>query len=183
MNRVSVVALLLANFVHAAPALKGPNPDALYFPTTVGAKWVYEVGEGELESCVLAAIVKDGNDLIVTREGVDGTRTVYSKMIVSKEGLRQERDVAAGKVGWVLKAKVPAGTSWDTPEVEKRTVHGPEEVSVPAGKFTALRVTWEHNGSKYASWYAPGIGEIKRTVTRGDTVTVFRVLKSFEIKK
>lgn len=177
---VLFLTMLSSGGVMAAPALKGPNPDAVYFPTTIGAKWVYECRDGELETTVVVSVTKDGEDLIVAREGVDGTRTVYSKMIVAKEGLRQARDVAGGKVGWVLKTKLAAGSSWETPEGEKPTVHGPEDITVPAGKFTALRVDWERNGGKYASWYAPGIGEIKRTESRGEVVTVLRALKSFE---
>src|SRR6185436_14508395 len=105
---------------------------------------------------------KDGDNLIVTREGADGTATIYARMVVSLEGLQQERERTDGKVGWVLKAKLKAGDSWDVPDGGKRTVHGPEEVDVPAGKFKALRVVWERDGATLTSWYAPGVGEVKR---------------------
>lgn len=184
--RIWMLPVLLIALVHvasfAAPALKGGGT-AIYFPTTVGAKWVYETDAKMLESVIIAAIEKDGDDLIITREGVDGTRTIYSKMVVSAEGIRQERELTDGKIGWVLKSKLATGTSWEMPEGGKRTVHGPEEITVMAGKFKALRVVWEQAGSTYTSWYAPGVGEIKRIQKIGDTTTVRRELKSFELKE
>lgn len=167
----------------AAPVPKAVKGNPLYFPTTVGAKWVYETPDGQLESATVSAVEKDGDDLIVSREGVDGTRTAYTKMVVSAEGLRQERELTGGKVGWVLKAALKDGESWDMPEGGRRTVHGPEAVEVPAGKFQALRVEWEQRGRTLTSWYAPGVGEVKRVETRGQTETASRVLKSFQLKE
>lgn len=180
--RLPPAVLLLGVAALAAPVPKPPKPDPFYFPTTVGAKWVYETAGGELESAVVSAVENDGDDLVVCREGVDGTRTAYSKMVVSAEGLRQERELTGGKLGWVLKTDLKAGESWDMPEGGKRTVRGPEEVEVPAGKFTALRVEWEQRGGKYTSWYARGVGEVKRVEKRGDTETVYRALKSFQLQ-
>jgi hypothetical protein len=135
-----------------------------------------------LESAVVAAVDTEGDSLVVTRKGIDGTGTVYSKMIVSSEGLRQEREATDGKLGWVLKATLKTGSSWDMPEGGKRTVYGPDEITVPAGKFKALRVVWEQRGGTMISWYAPGVGEIKRVEKRGDTEIVHRTLKSFQLK-
>jgi hypothetical protein len=179
----SLVSLaLLASATLAAPVPRAVKDSRPYFPTTVGTKWVYETPGGALESAVVSAVEKDGDDLIVSREGVDGTRTVYSKMLVSAEGLRQEREFSGGKIGWVLKATLKPGDSWDMPEGGKRTVIGPEEVEVPAGKFDALRVEWEQSGMKQTSWYARGVGEVKRVTKSGNTETVTRTLKSFEPK-
>jgi hypothetical protein len=179
--------LLLALALLGAPATAAPVPKVkgspYHFPTTVGAKWVYETPDGGLESAVVSAVEKDGDDLVVSREGVDGTRTAYTKVVVSLDGLRQEREFTGGKVGWVLKANVKAGDSWDMPEGGKRTVHGPEVVEVPAGKFTALRVEFEQSGGNYTSWYAPGVGEVKRVMKRGESETVTRALKSFHLKE
>lgn len=166
----------------AAPVPKELKGGGVYFPTTVGAKWVYETPGGELETAVVSAVEKDGDDLIVSRAGADGTRTAYTKMVVSADGLRQERELTDGKLGWVLKTNLKSGESWTMPEGGKRTVHGPERVEVPAGKFLALRVEWEQFGGKLTSWYAPGVGEVKRVRKQGDAETVTRVLKSFQPK-
>lgn len=177
---VGVLTLGLPTVAAPVPKVKG---SPYHFPTTVGAKWVYETPDGGLESAVVSAVEKDGDDLIVSREGVDGTRTAYTKTVVSPDGLRQEREFTGGKLGWVLKSTAKAGDSWDMPEGGKRTVHGPEAVEVPAGKFTALRVEWEQSGGKCTSWYAPGVGEVKRVMKWGETETVTRALKSFTPKE
>lgn len=181
-----VVLVALASFGTGAAAAGAPVPkdagkNVVYFPTAVGAKWVYETAAGELESAVVSEVDKTDGGLIVSRAGVDGTRTAYTKMIVSADGLQQARE-GADDLGWVLKTNVKAGDSWQMPEGGKRTVHGPEQVKVPAGTFTALRVVWEQNGATYTSWYAPGIGEVKRVAKRGDAETVTRALKSFRLK-
>jgi hypothetical protein len=181
-SRTLFALALLGTSAVAAPVPKAKvNP--YYFPTTVGAKWVYETPDGKDETAVVAVVEKDGDDFVVSRETGTGNRSAYTKMVVSADGLRQEREFTGGKLGWVLKANVKDGDSWDMPEGGKRTVHGPEEVEVPAGKFTALRVEWENSGGKYSSWYAPGVGEVKRVMKRGETETVSRALKSFELKE
>ena len=61
-----------------------------------------------------------------------------------------------------------------------------EEVEVPAGKFTAIRVESEVSvGSpipllrfKLTEWYAPGVGLVKM-IGRYDNSVATRVLKSF----
>ena len=181
MSRLIAGCLILFWCVSAptAPVPKGAEMTSVYFPTTLGAKWVYERPGREDESVVVSAVEKDGDDLIVSREGVDGTRTIYAKMVVSAEGLRQVRELTDGKVGWVLKSRLKPGDSWEVPDGGKRTVHEPEEIEVPAGKFKALRVVWEHDGGTLTSWYAPGVGEVKRTIKRNDVETVYRSLKSF----
>lgn len=181
LTRTLYAITLLALPAVAAPVPKALQAVPLYFPTTVGAKWVYETPNGQIETAVVSAVEKDGDDLIVSREGADGTRTAYTKVILSPDGLRQEREATGGKLGWVLKSTVKAGDSWDMPEGGKRTVFGPEEVEVPAGKFQALRVEYEQLGAKYSSWYAPNVGEVKRVMKRDQTETVSRALKSFKL--
>lgn len=179
--RVLVAVAVFAGPLTAAPVPKGAEQKPLYFPTAVGAKWVYETPGGELESAVVSAVQKgDDGSLTVSRTGADGTRVAYSDVIVSAAGLRQQRD-AADRLGWVLKATAKAGDSWDSPE-GKRTVSGPEEVKVPAGTFNALRVDWEQSGASHTSWYAIGVGEVKRVRKLDGTETVTRALKSFQLK-
>src|SRR4051812_48582721 len=130
----SCLALLCASAL-AAPVPKDAGKTSIYFPTTVGAKWVYERDGREDESVVVSAVEKEGDELIVSRVGADGTSTVYAKMVVSADGLRQVRELTDGKVGWVLKTKLESGDAWEVTDGGKRTVHGPEDIEVPAGKF------------------------------------------------
>jgi len=173
-----LAALLAATLAAPVPKAKAPP---LYFPTTVGATWVYERDGGE-EAVTVSAVEKDGDDLVVTRTSADKRGIKYGTVVVSADGLRQPRELADGKVGWVLKTTVRDGDSWDVPDGGKRTVHGPEEVEVPAGKYQALRVVWERDGETVTSWYAPDMGEVKRTTKRGEEEVVFRALKSFQAK-
>lgn len=172
------LALLAATLAAPVPKAKAPP---LYFPTTVGATWVYERDGGE-EAVSVSAVEKDGDDLVVSRTSADKRGTKYSPVVVSADGLRQPRERADGQVGWVLKSTVRDGDSWEVPDGGTRTLHGPEEVQVPAGKYQALRVVWERDGETTTSWYAPGVGEVKRTVKRGKEEAVFRALKSFQAK-
>lgn len=142
---------------------------------------MYERDGGE-ESVTVSAVEKDGDDVVVSRTSTGKKGTLYADIVVSPGGLRQSRELADGKVGWVLKATVRDGESWEVPDGGKRTVHGPEEVEVPAGKYKALRVVWEREGETVTFWYAPNVGEVKRTVKRGKEETVMRALKSFQLK-
>ncbi|MBN9517068.1 hypothetical protein J0H58_00890 [bacterium] len=183
--------LLTASFLAVAcPVTAAPIPaDAkappLYFPTVVGAKWVYERGLGASETVVVASVEKVGNDMVISRAGADGTTIVYAKVVVSPAGLRQDRDVTTGQLGevWLLKTPFRSGESWVIPvEVGggRRTVSGPDRVDVPAGQFLAAKVVYERGGSQLTSWYAPGVGEVKRVERLADgTETVTRSLRSF----
>lgn len=54
------------------------------------------------------------------------------------------------------------------------TAAGFEKVTVPAGTFEAVKVEGEEVGTRTTSWYAPGVGLVKRvTALRdGDTICV-----------
>ena len=128
-------------------------------------------------------MVKGKNGLVVSRAGAGDNYSTYEKVVVSAEGLWQDRVVKDGLVSvCILKAKFRSGDSWDVADGGKRTAYGPEEIEVPAGKYTAVRVVWERGEEKVTSWYAVGVGEVKRMQERGGTKTVTRILKSFEAK-
>jgi hypothetical protein len=179
MTRLPFLALCAAS-AFAAPAPKRTEPEP-YFPTTVGARWVYERAGGREEIAEVSEVEKVDGELVVSRKGVDGSATPYTKMVVTPKGLRQDQFNSGPNTVWVLRTDVKAGASWDTPE-GKRTVFGPEAIEVPAGKFNALRVEWVQAGSRMVSWYAPGVGEVKRIEKVGDEEVAFRVLKSFKAK-
>jgi hypothetical protein len=89
---------------------------------------------------------------------------------------------------WYLQVPVKSGDGWEVTlqgdrkcEVVKMiyTVHGPEKVTVPAGTYQALRVEMcctfnGDTGVPETTWYAPGVGLVKRTNGKNTTV-----LKSF----
>jgi hypothetical protein len=181
-----ITTLTVACPVAATPIPEDAKAPALYFPTTVGARWVYERAGGASETVVVAEVKTAGREQVVSRGGADGTTTLYAKVVVSSAGLRQEQDVFTGRPGtvWLLKTPFLPGDSWRNTEQAgdgKRTVYGPERVDVPAGKYMAAKVVFERaGGGQLTSWYAPGVGEVKRVERLADgTETVTRSLKSF----
>jgi hypothetical protein len=179
MTRLPLLALCAAA-AFAAPAPKRTEPES-YFPTTVGARWVYERAGGREEIAEVSEVEKVDGEVVVSRQGIDGSVTRYTKMVVTPKGLRQDQFNGGPSSVWVLRTDLRPGSSWDTPE-GKRTVFGPERIEVPAGKFNALRVEWEQDGSQMVSWYAPTVGEVKRVEKRGGEEVVFRLLKAFKAK-
>jgi hypothetical protein len=171
---VAAAVALLGGPLVAAPVPKGAERKPYYFPIEVGATWVYETDTGT-ETMSVSAVEKTDSGLLVSRTGANGNRVAYTKTVVSADGLRRHGDEAAD---WLLKTNVTAGDSWESTD-GKRTVHGPEEIRVPAGKFNALRVVREQYGVTYTSWYAPGVGEVKRVKKIDGIETVTRTLNSF----
>jgi hypothetical protein len=178
----ALVVMVLAASAVATPVPKEPEI-VLYFATTPGAKWVYERAGGVEEVVTITQVEKVKGELVVSRAAAGGNESAYLNVFVSAEGLRQRKstDEDADPI-WLLKTRVRSGDSWDVGD-GKRTVNGPEEIEVPAGKFKALKVTWETDAGKFTSWYAPNVGELKRVVKRGDEKEVTtRLLKSFTAK-
>jgi hypothetical protein len=171
------------------PAAASPQPS--YFPTQVGARWVYQGSDGEESSLVVSAVEEKGGAKIVSvaLAGPNGEHFVVEKVWVSDAGLYA---VAMGGQECnppVCKIRLPpkAGDRWETlsivglPVRELCEVFGAEQVAVPAGCFQAVRV--EANGTggfggawtKTTTWYAPEVGMVKRVVGENETM----VLKSF----
>lgn len=176
--------LLAAASGTAAPVPKDPEV-VYYFATTPGARWVYQRPDGDDEVVTISRVekVEDAkNEVIVSRVGPNESPSQYLKVWVSADGLRQPKNGDEAETEWVLKTRVRPGDSWEYGRV-KRTVHGPDEIEVPAGKFRALRVSWETESGKHTSWYAPNVGELKRVTKRGDEKEITtRLLKSFTPK-
>jgi hypothetical protein len=193
MPRALLALLLLPLLVTAAPVPKSLKAAELYFPTTEGAKMVMlvQVGSGEVEytETVTKVSVEDGVYTVSVGRS-EGQGYGYT---VSEAGLWQlpyDGDVQSKPIP-ILKAGVRKGQSWGfvqegpgqklaTPSTY--TYGGVEEVEVPAGKFTALRVDSEGTAGvvtrNQSSWYAPGIGRVKSEIREGKEKQVI-VLKEF----
>jgi hypothetical protein len=156
-----------------------------------------EVYESEVREVVTAVEKRDAGTVVtLTREeeerGVTGTDT----FLISDKGLfTTGTSVADPKRSWkiappacLLKLPFKEGNKWEyncpaqagglVGIQATNTVHGPEEVVVPAGKYRALRV--EHKGTSNGKptaatfWYAPGVGLVKM-----ETEEVVQELQSF----
>jgi hypothetical protein len=174
----------------AAPRPKEGDRTPLYYPTRMGAKWVYDDGkETTLE--VTAVELKGGETIVTVSEG--GPKgALHEKVAVSDKGVfRLERREYILDRFCLLMLPATEGKTWkfDYPqqgllrgEKGTMTVGALEKIEVPAGKFTAVRVeivvtaiNGEPIDQRYTSWYAPEVGLVK--MTQGTAWT--KVLKSF----
>ena len=189
---LTVLAALAGASTTAAPVPVHlmPKEPPLYFPTRVGAKWVYQYGEegrhgvfGEILLTLSVTAVERtdrGVFVTVTRHEPNGESFLDQKVLVTREGL----EYVAGDQGepvsprCVLKIPCVVGEKWksdrSTEDFVRKweyTALGTEEVKVPAGKFTAVGVRtrcvsgrrgdWPLIGSSADDWYAPGVGVVR----------------------
>lgn len=184
-TRLFGAALALATAAAAGGQEKGKAPD--YYPLAKGTKWVYreiingkEVGDRPFY--VWKVTVKGGKTTATVNNsvGIDhGTATI----IADEKGVYHE---TLDGVLPLLKYPVKMGDKWAVrfkavpPQAADRIfttrVAGEIEVTVPAGKFTAVEVrtvevrVWASEGTtlkriKESVWYAPGVGIVKRVIT------------------
>lgn len=201
-----VVALLVAAMLVASLAFSGrralisspPSPPepGLYFPTTVGDRWSYELN-GQNDVFVFSVeSVEDGDGgakLVSERRLV--TDTPHSKPTVwvysvTPRGLAV---VAAGgkpkdRPEVLLKLDTAIGESWETTTLtgwpSVRTMRGMETVEVPAGTFKAVRVDWEWTDARNrtgrgSDWFATGAGLVKYVCTEGPSAGNVRAMREF----
>jgi hypothetical protein len=182
----------------AAPVPPERRQSPLYFPTTVGTKWVYQLNDGREYTEVITGVepVLGGAVVIVGAVAPDGKARPWYRHVVSERGLLREGIVLkSDRPQWLLKFPYKFGETWETggeqgprePIPSEKWTHtsdGEEEVTVPAGTFRALRVTSKGHGipgcvlppsGPSARWYAPRVGAVKMTM--GKTVWV---LKEFD---
>lgn len=170
----ALAALLLASAA-AAPVRDGPP---VYFPTAVGAKWVYTDAAGSDHTEVVTAVERKDGAVVVTvaYERGDGDLHPVKTVAVSETGLRQlsDGDHRYAPPSVLLRLPHRDGNAWrDDTEVVREsrvyrgtcTAHGPERVRVPAGVFEAVRVESEYtlNGIPcwLTVWFAPRVGAVK----------------------
>jgi hypothetical protein len=159
---------------------RGPN----YFPTKVGAKWIYD-SDGREESEEITKVEYKDGAFLVTVHRVDGFgRESDSKLKVSSDGVVQLAGLIGEKHPPELLVKLPhkPHQKWTT-FFGKAEAFGPERLMVAAGAFEVVRVeatifTLKGQVITVNSWYAPKVGLVKET--RGEHV---RVLKSFTTGK
>jgi hypothetical protein len=181
----ALVALASGGPAAPVPTHLMPREPPLIFPTTVGTKWVYELAGGRELTIVISAVKeeKDGSRVITMEYVEDGKRTPYQVRRVSKQGIFVLVDGTQKYEEPLCIIRLPhrEGQTWEaslrnagnTDGVKGRRVAGAfEQVRVPAGTFSAARITWElNNGQTGTNWYASGIGLVSGTN--------YMVLKSF----
>jgi hypothetical protein len=194
----STLAIVLAALAATAPA--APVPDdakapVLFFPTTPvtwvyeswGVRWDYSV---EVIEVVMSVQDRKGEKVLALGSVHDGkAHPSNSMMAVGGRGLTKgytifnERYETGDRV---LRWPIVAGDSWaGRPRPEylewRYTTRGWETVTVPAGRYDAVRVDTSrvlHNGKTElvtSAWYAPGVGMVRWEDSEGRR----QVLKRF----
>ncbi|MBP3955678.1 hypothetical protein J8F10_10335 [Gemmata sp. G18] len=148
MTRLFITLFVFVTLVALAPAAPVPpaQKPALYYPTSVGAKWVYEWGGSDRTEQVTAVDEKDGKTVVTIGVLVGEKTRPYRKILVSEKG------VFFGTIGLeetkfpypMLKLPAKAGDRWDWEVTEGGRkvvciVGAVEEVEVPTGKFHTVR--------------------------------------------
>jgi hypothetical protein len=180
-------------FLTLALCLSAPVPKArpeLYFPTAVGAEWVYswaiEPPQQGAELSPVNAVTKADGNLVTMSHTVKGRSFASRRFEATGAGLSvvavDNRDGKFKAVGPDVLLRLPArvGERWECVNEDGRkcvrTTRGVEEAKTPAGTFPAVRVDTELAIPDAAgvvavvsvsSWYAPGVGLVRETRRRG----------------
>lgn len=191
------VVLIVVGPTPSAPRLKDA-PDRVYFPMTVGDRWVvelrYKTTSDEYTEVVTAVDKKDGATIVTVGREVDGkVGPPLSHIKVTDEGLFRMSNLGTtyDPPYCILRLPLKPGLTW-TSEVTsggnvrttfKYKAIQEEDVEVPAGKYRAFRIEVDIDTQgrtrKSVIWYAPQVGIVKMDHEDGDSGYI-RTLKSFK---
>jgi hypothetical protein len=186
-------------------AAKKSNPVAVdHFPLRVGDSWTYRSTTSATEYSLKVLSEEKQADgtirsLVETSAGVK-VQTWYSKAggrVLMHEERYPEHEALVAKYEpprQYLQNPLVAGSKWEwtgkdytfTDIHEKNKVVGFEKVTVPAGKFRAMKVVSQVTAGKAGMtktyWYADGVGLVKST-TEGGQIKYGWELIDYSFKK
>jgi hypothetical protein len=171
------VVLLATLSGPAAPRLKDTS-ESSYFPTAVGTRWFYKVGDFEVTDVVTAVKKEDAvTTVTVQREAEDGKMSPSLKVEIRGDGLfmTEEAGLSYDPPACLLKFPVRAGDKWTTetrrPDGYQVSFHskviGVDDIDTPVGKHRCVRVhvepVFENGGQGQPSVhvFAPGVGPVQ----------------------
>lgn len=183
MPRLALALLALALLAVAALAPAAPVPKeakaADGYPTEVGTKWEYVLNGRAKQVCTEEVIKSDEKEGVrtvtvsVTEPGQKGGATTVrvEKGEVRLVGFSQGKFDPAPLI-W--KPGLKDGDTWTNKysvqrrEVEEEVSVGKaEEITTPAGKFTAVPITHKYTKPAdfpvHVDWYTDGVGMVRRT--------------------
>jgi hypothetical protein len=185
---ILVLTTLLLEPVAFGGKQKTPKAPADYFPLRVGDSWTYRnTEEGGYTLKVLSEEPQQNGPvryLVELRSGVI-IENVYSKngewVLFHSENYPEHEGLKAtyDPPRQYLPISLATGQKWqstgkDPTQVDHREssqVVGPETVTVPAGKFRAMKVVTQITGSGSkvrTNWYADGVGLVKSVTEAGE---------------
>lgn len=188
-----LVGLLALSSAPAAPVPLHlmPKKEPLYFPTRVGTESRSLIDGKDQGGCDLVTAVEEANG--ETRVTINGGAKppAGTDWIVSAKGVFIARQGAETYEPPLTILKLPhKDAKWEVDSVTKGgtrqhpkgkfVARGYEDVEVPAGKFRAARVdaSWE-GGTEVVFWFAPEVGQVKRTVKHANGGGFTQELKTF----
>jgi hypothetical protein len=182
---------------------KPPKPAGDYFPLRVGDSWTYRnTEEGGYTLKVVSeeppaggtsrfvVELSSGVKILNTFSKTDGWVLFHAERYPEHEGLEAKYEPPKQ----YLPNPLAVGLKWewsrtDPAQVqrgEKSTVAAVEEVTVPAGKFRAMKVVSIVTGASIpmtrTNWYAEGVGLVKST-TEGGQIKYGSELTDYSFKK
>jgi hypothetical protein len=199
---ITLVILALGSGA-AARKPKPAKPDTDYFPLRAGDSWTYRNSEsGGYSLKVLSDEPQQGgtvryvvelrSEVIIQNvfSKAAGWVLLHSESYPEHEGLKATHEPPKQ----YLPSPPVVGQKWEwtgkdptqMERHEKNRVVGFENITVPAGKFRALKVTSEIAGGAIpmtkTSWYAPDVGLVKST-TEGGQIKYGSELTDYSFKK
>lgn len=165
------------------PAHLRPAELPFYYPTRVGTRWAYQEGTERWSVSIFRVTEKDGTK-VLSRMGVGrGCGSPLGKMVVTQGKVTEAGPDARVPSRTLLVLPLRVGATWEA-QGWAATVRGVEKVTVPAGTYDAIRVEEVSRSPgrvvTVTSWYARGVGLVKRVRKTADGEESVRVLKSFQ---
>jgi hypothetical protein len=184
--------LLVLPAAGSAPKPKTPPNGLDYFPCRLGTQWVYDQ-DGEESVRTVTAVEVKGRETLATI-AVTCRSEWQERFAVTPDGVfRRKLDLyEIDPPLCMLRLPAKAGEKWDAVEPPqpgllahggRMSIGAEEMVTVPAGTFRAVPVTWEvrtwdgeplEHPETYTYWYAAGVGVVQ---FRGGSI--LRQLKAF----
>ena len=200
---LGAIALLTSLLTVDAARQKPPQVTADYFPLRVGDSWTYRNSEaGGYTLKVLSEEPQEGGParyLVEVRSEVI-IQNVFSKagdwVLLHSENYPEHEGLKAAyePPRQYLRNPLVAGQKWewsgkDPTQVERHETYrvvGLEDITVPAGKFRAMKVVSEISSGPgrmtKTYWYAEGVGLVK-TTTEGGQIKYGSELTDYSFKK
>jgi hypothetical protein len=189
MRLLAATLLVTTTALVAAPVPKGVKKTGTFMPLEVGNKWEYvEAGSPNavVDTREITAVEQKDGATFATQK-LSGIVQVFRSDATGVAVVRSnDSDYAHPR--YVVKHEMKAGDEWEWDAggyAERRTVGAMEKVTVPAGEFEAVKLTYrtEQNGavgSDITVWYAAGVGLVRIDYRSGRTS---HVLKAFTAGK
>ena len=198
------IAFTIFLLASGATAQKSEAPAPDYFPLRVGDLWTYRSTSGSTEHTLKVLREEKqadgtiryeveklaGAKVLMSFSKVSGSVLLHSERYSEHEGLEAKYEPAKQ----YLKNPLLADAQWgwtgkdytQTDLEEDSQVTGPEDVTVVAGKFRAMKVVTKVAGTSTpmtrTNWYADGVGLVKSTTEAGEVKYGWE-LKDYSFKK